>query len=339
MRGKIKDKTDTLFMFGGLIYLDDFQEIWIKLKQRGTNFILSKFNFNSNKRTISAFNTNFEHANWWIIPHLKQRMNAKISGDISVGYEQYVSGKYFDQDTPKVMISLGCGAGSHEITFANINKTLSVNGYDLSEQLIKTANLKAEKEGLKNVEFIVADVYKLSFENESVDFFLFNAALHHFKDIEHFITNSILPALKKDGLLIINEYVGPNRMHFSNQQIAFCNEVLEKNVPESFRKILSTNILKNKVYRHGTIRMTISDPSECIDSENILPVIHKHFNIVEEKALGGNILMPVLKHISHHFIDGGKDCLEQLCNIEDEYLKSNPSQFVFGIYTKNDNYD
>ena len=321
-------------MFGGLIYLDDFQEIWIKFRQRGTNFIFSKFNFSSNKRTISAFNANFAHANWWIIPKLKQRMNAKISGNVSIGYEQYVSDKYFDQDTPKVMVSLGCGVGSHEITFANINKKLSVIGYDLSEQLIRIGNENAEKEGLKNADFIVADVYKLSFDYESIDIFLFNAALHHFKNIEHFITSSILPALKKNGLVIINEYVGPNRMHFSNQQVTFCNEVLKKDVPESFRKILSTNMVKNKVYRHGSIRMAISDPSECVDSENILPSIHKYFTILEEKALGGNILMPVLKHISHHFVEGGKDCLEQLCIIEDDYLKSNPSQFVFGIYSK-----
>jgi hypothetical protein len=79
--------------------------------------------------------------------------------------------------------------------------------------------------------------------------------------------------------------------------------------------------------------MFFSDPSECIDSENILPVMHAYFTVLEEKTLGGNLLMPALKHIAHHFVaDAGE--LESLFEIEDEYLKKHKSDYLFGVYRK-----
>ena len=72
-------------------------------------------------------------------------------------------------------------------------------------------------------------------------------------------------------------------------------------------------------------------------SEHILPAIHRHFEVVEEKGYGGNLLMPVLKDISQHFVqpdEGQQKILNRLFAYEDAYLKNNPSDFVFGIYKK-----
>ncbi len=47
--------------------------------------------------------------------------------------------------------------------------------------------------------------------------------------------------------------------------------------------------------------------------------------------------MPVLKDISHHFVnldEKKKRCIEKVFNHEDDYLKQNNSDFMFGIYEK-----
>ena len=83
--------------------------------------------------------------------------------------------------------------------------------------------------------------------------------------------------------------------------------------------------------------MMVADPSECIDSNNILPAIHKNFKTIEEKPFGGNLLMSALKDIAHHFVQldaRKKEILDDLFKLEDEYIKDNPSDFVFGIYEK-----
>ena len=66
-----------------------------------------------------------------------------------------------------------------------------------------------------------------------------------------------------------------------------------------------------------------------------MPTIHKHYKTIVEKPYGGNLLMSVLRDISHHFytLDDEKEAiLEKLFLLEDTYMKNNPSDFVFGIY-------
>ena len=81
--------------------------------------------------------------------------------------------------------------------------------------------------------------------------------------------------------------------------------------------------------------MILADPSECIDSSSILPTIHTHFKTIDERPYGGNILMHVLKDISHHFTELNSEknqILDSLFKFENEYLKDKSSDFVFGIY-------
>ncbi len=319
-------------MFHNLFFFDDVVELWIKFNQRGIKFILSKLTFLNQKRTVSSFSAQFEHANWWIIPYLNERVNFLISGNSKIQYEQYISEKYFDSEKPGTLISLGCGAGNHEMNLARLNPHQTIIGYDISKELIDRANEKADQ--LANISFYDTDVYKLDLEAESVDCFLFNASLHHFKDIKTFIRSKIYPALKKDGLVVINEYVGPNRLNFSKAQIDYCNKCLNDIVSKENRKILHLNSYKTRCYRLGKIRMIVSDPSECVDSASILPVLRGEFEELEFKNLGGNILLPVLKHIAHHFVNNNKQELIELIKKEDAYLTDHASDFAFAVYQK-----
>ena len=320
-------------MLNDLIFFDDFVELYIKLHQRGLRFILSKFTYKRDKRTISSFSDHFEHANWWVIPYLKLHRNYLISGDPHIEYEQYVTQKYFGDTNNKRLVSFGCGAGSHEILFAKLNPDLKVEGYDISKSLIETAQNKAKSASLHNTYFETRSIYNIELEENSIDYLLFNASLHHFKDINNLVTKTLFPALKRDGLFIINEYVGPNRLIFPASQIDFCNICLNE-IPLAFRKILKLNRFKTRCYRAGKLRMILSDPSECVDSESIIPVLRSKFREIEFVELGGNILAPTLKHIAHHFIDKEEGIIKDLINKEKKYLESNSSDFVFAIYQK-----
>jgi len=117
------------------------------------------------------------------------------------------------------------------------------------------------------------------------------------------------------------------------------NRLLET-IPVKYRKRYLTNWLKKKIYAPGLLRMIISDPSEAVESETIRPVIHKNFKIIEERKIGGDLLMMVLKDIAHHFTNNedpeGKKILKKLFQEEDRYLKETENaDFIFGIYQKN----
>ncbi len=320
-------------MFDSRIYVDDFIELYIKIRQRGTKFIFSKVHPNAQRRTTSAFEVDFEHANWWIIPSLKRRFNTKISGNPDISYEEFINEKYFSGKKIHI-VSPGCGSGSHELALAAMNPDISIQGYDISEELTTYAESQASQLQLsERCKFFAQDITKVYFEPASVDVFLFHSSLHHFYNVEMLLRDTVIPALKVGGSVVIHEYVGANRLQTSAPQVDYCNKVLHK-IPVSQRKILGTNLVKEHCYRQGIWRMRISDPSECVDAEQILPSLRKLMKEEMYVPLGGNIAMPVLKHIAHHFVNTNEDTLQMIFDSEDEYLENNASDYVFGMYKK-----
>lgn len=321
-----------------IITLDDVIDVYTKLKLRGFSFILSKLNFKNIKRTKSAFNdVNIDSANSWVIPKMHERWNQLITSDSQHGFKEYIIANVLNHKRDLKMLSLGNGKCHHELEFAKHPNIKEIVCMDISDELIKNARNTAHQNNLKNISFKVQNVYEYNYPENYFDIVFFHASLHHFKNIDNFLKNKVKHTLDKNGLLIINEYVGPNRLQYPKHQIKAINESLNL-IPKKFKKRFKLNFFKNKFYGSGIIRMILADPSECIESENIIPSIHSHFNIVYESSFGGNILIPALKDLGHHFItlDDEKELiLEQLFKFEDEYLKHNKSDYVFGVY-KND---
>jgi ubiquinone/menaquinone biosynthesis C-methylase UbiE len=321
-----------------LITIDDFIETYSKLKQRGFSFIISKLSFNKIKRTKSAFNkTNIKSANWSIIPKVQKRWNTLITGNPKLQYQQFVVDEFLHPSKKIKMLSLGSGNCRHELKFASYENFNEILCLDISETLLNNANKTANKNNFKNIKFKVQNVYEYDFPENYFDLVLFHASLHHFKNLDTILGDKLKKTLKQNGKLIINEYIGPNRLQFPRHQIKYINKSLNL-IPKKYRKRFKLNFYKNKVYGSGLIRMVLADPSECVKSKNIIPTIHKYYRTKYESYYGGNLLMPVLKDLSHHFVelnDEKENILNQLFELEDNYLKQYPSDYVFGIYENN----
>jgi len=316
---------------------DDFIDIYHKATQRGLQFIMSKLNPSSLSRTKSAFSDSaISSSNWWIVPKVKERWNYKITGSTDIDYETYTIDKYFLGQNNLRMLSIGSGICSHEMRFAESDVFSNITCIDIADNLLAQAEKIANEKNITNMEFVVGDIWKLPIEKESFDVIFFHSSLHHFDKISTFINDKIKEWLKPAGLLIINEYVGPNRLQFSKTQISNINKGL-KIIPDRYRQRFQSKWLKNKFYGSGYMRMVVADPSECIESAEILPVIHAGFTVLEEKAYGGNLLMNILKDIAHNFLEDNPETnavLDTLFDLEDKYLENHDSDFLFGVYQK-----
>lgn len=320
-----------------LITIDDLVDVYSKARQRGGTFILSKLNWKGQSRTKSAFNESAEESsNWWMIPKVLERWNEKISGDPAVNYEQFMMEGMFKDRKDLKLISLGSGICSHEIELAQYPNFKEITCLDIAENRLEAARIEANSKGLNNIRFVCGSIYDFDFQPNEYDIVFFHASLHHFKNVEGLLKNTLLPTLKPKGHLVINEYVGPNRLQFPKEQIRAINEGLQI-IPDPYRTRFKMQLKKHRFYGTGWIRMYLADPSECVDSESILPAIHKNMDVVIEKRYGGNLLMNILKDISHHFVVLNPvtlNVLNELFALEDEYIESNSSDFVFGIYEK-----
>jgi len=318
-----------------LFTFDDFIETYTKLNQRGLGFISSKLNFNKIERAKTAFNhLDIQAANWWIIPSVKERWHKIITGDKHLGIEQFIVDQYLKDKKNLTMLSLGSGECSSELLFAEHPNFKEIICTDIGDKRLNKAKQVAEAKELNNIRFQIQDANDLSQREDRFDIIYFKASLHHFKNIESLLGHQIKQLLNNDGILIIDEYVGPSRLQFPAHQLKAINEAIQL-IPKPYRKRYQHNFYKNKVYGPGLTRMILADPSECVDSASITPALRKHYSTVYEVGYGGNILTLALKDIAHHFIELNDEkvkILNQLFDYEDKYLKKHPSDHIFGIY-------
>jgi hypothetical protein len=79
------------------------------------------------------------------------------------------------------------------------------------------ARQRAAELGLSNIHYYVADINELTLPQNLYDAVWIAQAMHHFEALEH-VSQQISRALKPDGLLILEDYVGPSRFQFPARQ-------------------------------------------------------------------------------------------------------------------------
>lgn len=313
----------------------DFIDLYYKFKNKGLQFLVNRLRFSTTSRAISKWNEAESDTNFWIIPEVLNRWNEKMTGNPDLGYEKYFCQKYLQQKNELHLLSVGCGNGSRERNFATFPCFKTIEGIDFAEAQIIEARQRAEKENLNNIIYHTGDFIHFSFLQKKYDVILFNSSLHHFNHIEQLLTEKVIPLLKPYGYLIIFEYVGPDRLQWRNEQLEAANGLLNE-LPVKYKRRYNSSSIKRKIYRPGWIRMLINDPSEAVASTSILPAIHRHFRIIEEKKVGWDLTHILFKDIAQNFVNEDKETKELINYIfrkEDEYLnQTGYSDAVFGIY-------
>lgn len=322
--------------YTNLISIGDFLDLYYKVRSSGLNSIFNRFYMTKKQRIQRTWETSgIPPTNWRSVPRILKRHNFLITGDPSVEFPDYVCQKYFSNKNSLRAVSPGCGIGLQEIKFAQYPCFRLIEAFDTSRQSIRQALEKVKSLGLTNIRFFVEDVNRFNFGLSTYDMILFNGSLHHFEKLETLLLRA-QKALTPEGLLIVNEYVGPSRFQWNEKQLRVANFLLKK-IPAEYRKKWNSKMIKKKQYRPGVLRMILYDPSEAVESENILPLLQRHFKTLEIKNLGGNLLRLILKDIAHHFMnedEKANELLDDLFAAEDEFLKENPSDFIFGVFQK-----
>jgi len=230
---------------------------------------------------------------------LQKRVNYLISKNPDIDYFEYISQKYLSGKNSLVALALGCGSGEDEIIWAKKGHFKRIDAYDLSGSRIKIASHKAKEEGLDSIlKFYARDVLKLEIKKNYYDIVLVGSSLHHFSPLEK-VMCIINESLRPNGYLFICDFVGPTRFQWSDRQLAVANALLAI-LPDRYKKTTRGDYKRN-IPRPGYLRMVLTDPSEAIESSRIMPLLHKYFEIVELKEIGGTIINLVFTKIAHNF--------------------------------------
>jgi ubiquinone/menaquinone biosynthesis C-methylase UbiE len=248
-----------------------------------------------------AFVHDLERISWTGIPQVHLNHNYLMTGSREMYWVDWMRERFFPDGEAGDVLSLGCGAGHldrilkrHKFSFR------SFTGIDISEEAIERARVLADEIGLApTIRYSAADLNRIELPACSFDFIYFFQSLHHIEALEH-ILGQCQRALRPDGLLLINEFVGPSRFQWSSRQLEIANQITAL-LPEDLRRDLQSGGLKTEVARPSVQHMVRHDPSEAVRSGEIEGLVKARFAVVGEWNWGGTLNHLVFQNIAANF--------------------------------------
>lgn len=261
-----------------------------------------------------------QRIHWWDSPTIVEHCQRLVTGDPKTDIYAFLK-KRFVPDTLRKGLSICGGSGDFERGVIDSGICKSIDIYEIAEERVKEG-IRLAKEGGYDITFHIEDVNTARFKEDHYDVFFSWSVLHHIENLEGVFKN-VNNALKKGGLLVIQEFIGPNKFQWTDKQIEIVNALL-RTLPDRFKKNPETGELITFIERPTIEQMNQTDPSEAIRSQDIIPLLKKFFNIKTIRYFGGSIFNLLFNGIINNFDeDDEKDraLIEIILLIEETLIK------------------
>lgn len=271
------------------------------------------------------WNSAFTHGRlrtWGREPIVRRRINQRITGSPDQWPMDWLVEYLGERRFPRAL-SLGCGEGALERDLMAKGLCGSILGLDLSDQALDLARQRAAEAGYPTVDYQLADLDRLQLDEGAWDAVFVHQALHHVRALEDCL-RQVAAALPADGLLYLDEYVGPSRHEWDRQLLAAAESAYQE-LPAAIR-------------RRRRLQLPVDrwDPSEAVRASEILPMVRQFFDIQEQRDYGGHLLSVIHPHLRLEVLDeeAREEVLNQLLAREDELLASGATSFYTVIVAR-----
>jgi len=234
---------------------------------------------------------------WLHHPMVLAYKNRRVTGDPGREWLSWVKREFAPEGLERGL-SLGCGLGAVERKAIGAGLCRRLDGFDISREAVRGAAALAREGECQGIHYFVADLNRFALVPDSCDIAFATMCLHHVSNLEG-LCAEVARALKPGGLFVVDEYVGPSRFHFGERQISYINALLAA-LPGRLRRGPAGT---EKGLFHGLDPQEVAakDPSEAVRSEEILPALEAHFDVLARADYGGTLLQFLLADIVGNF--------------------------------------
>jgi SAM-dependent methyltransferase len=258
-----------------------------------------------------------QHSSWLHDWWLREYANTLIGGDIPLWpmdwFQRWLRGRTFGR-----ALTIGCGTGGLERDLVRRDLVERIDAFDGSVGSLALAAKMAADEGLQSrIHYFAADFNAPALPKGMYDLVLFQESAHHVLRLEK-LFHAVLSALKPDGVVYMDEYVGPSRFEWNEAMM------------EPYRRIYETIDPALRAWPTIDVPVMIDDPSEAVRSSEIERQLGVGFETVERRPYGGNllsILYPALRSLP-------EDLRKPLLDEEQRWLASGAPAFSVVLVAK-----
>ncbi len=241
-----------------------------------------------------------------------------INNRVTQGEESWYSIiKKINKGKFKNALIVGCGAGELERNLYKNDYFENALGIDISEKSLELARKNANTDEIKNINYKLFnletdDYLKLG----HFDLIIVTMAAHHINNLDYFYKGIYKILDKKNGLVVLNEYIGPNRFNHSDKVLSIINKLLNA-LDDSYKKnyLIEGCPIRSEYIRTPVEHFLKHDPSEAIKSEEIVVKLQKKFNIISYRPYGGQLNHMLLTGIIENFENDNKKSGESILKL------------------------
>ncbi len=274
---------------------------------------------------------------WWedetTLRHINSLVNRSDSPIMHMGFHQRIS-QYFAGRGNIKAISVGCAMGTKELWLMQMIDIQNFDLYDISSVNIELGRAEALRQGFAGkTNFFVGNAFEIV-NADDYDLVYWNNALHHMPDVEAAVAWS-KDRLKSGGLFAMDDFVGPNRFQWSDDNLEWANKVRGALSDRLLENPFAPGTLTPKVCERPTIEAMIAvDPSEASDSGRIVESVKRHFFNSDIIFTGGALYHLALNDIFCNFkTDDDYVSLKQILLIDELLARNGITQYAvaFGV--------
>ncbi len=201
---------------------------------------------------------------------------------------------------PARMLSIGCGMAFIEEHMVKAGYAQHMVAYEMSRSAITAAAARvAGQPYAERLELRCGDVLTEDLPTAGFDVVFVQAAIHHFFEIEAMF-QLMHRVLKPDGLLIFDEYVGPDHHIYDDHVLALMNRI-DACLASRYRWDVLAKHQRPGVPKPSLDWMMQHDPSEGVHASRILPLTYQYFDVIDRRDYGGSIMRPFFTGILPNF--------------------------------------
>jgi SAM-dependent methyltransferase len=258
-------------------------------------------------------------------------INRRITGDAELSPPAYFVHKYCRKPRERGL-SLGWSDGKLERELLSLGGCRQMVALVSSPEQIEQAGSSTVSELAERVELVHAHVETWRPPGR-FDLVVTSGVLDRLEELEQ-LFDLLEGVLAADGLLYVNEFVGPSRFQWTDKQLEIVNRLLERLSPE-----LRLDVVKPErgalgpVSRPSIAALIAGDSSQAARSEEIPGLLHARLDVVEERRWGGAIFHELFNRIMDNFVD--HDDLVRVIMELDAILTEEgvvASDYLWGVY-------